>query len=87
MHVITPPTLETARLRLRPLVIADAVALKRIQSDPEHMRFYPHPFAARESREWIEGMRSPALAHADGSPRRRPSPVASGYSQRSPSIM
>ena len=58
MRVITPPTLETARLRLRPLVIADAVALNRIQSDPEHMRFYPHPFAARESLEWIEGVQA-----------------------------
>ena len=58
MHVVTPPILETARLRLRPLVIADAVALNRIQSDPVHMRFYPHPFSALESREWIEGMRA-----------------------------
>lgn len=58
MRVITPPTLETARLRLRPLVIADAVALNRIQSDPEHMRFYPHPFDLRESRDWIEGMQA-----------------------------
>ena len=58
MQVIAPPTLETVRLRLRPLVMADAVALNRIQSDPEHMRFYPHPFAANESQEWIEGMQA-----------------------------
>lgn len=52
-----PPTLETARLRLRPLVAADAVALNKIQSDAAHMRFYPHPFSLEESRQWIERMR------------------------------
>ncbi|HEV2010907.1 MAG TPA: GNAT family N-acetyltransferase [Candidatus Limnocylindria bacterium] len=51
-----PPTIETARLRLRPLVIADTMSLNRIQSDPEHMRFYPHPFSLQESRQWIERM-------------------------------
>jgi len=51
-----PTTIETARLRLRPLVLADTMSLHRIQSDPEHMRFYPHPFSLQESREWIERM-------------------------------
>ena len=49
-------SLETARLRLRPLETADADALNVIQSDPHHMRFYPHPFSLQESREWIEKM-------------------------------
>jgi ribosomal-protein-alanine N-acetyltransferase len=50
---LSPPTLETERLRLRPLVPDDAEALHRIQSDPEHMRFYPHPFSREETDEWI----------------------------------
>jgi RimJ/RimL family protein N-acetyltransferase len=53
---VRPPSLETARLRLRPLVMADADALNAIQSDPLHMRFYPHPFSPQESRDWIEKM-------------------------------
>ena len=49
-----PEVFETPRLRLRPLVADDAEALHRIQSDPEHMRFYPHPFSMQESVAWIE---------------------------------
>ncbi len=47
--------LETARLRLRPFAadLSDAPALNEIQRDPNHMRFYPHPFSLDESREWI----------------------------------
>ena len=52
-----PPVLRTERLRLRPLTLGDLDALHAIQSDPEHMRFYPHPFSLEESRAWIEGMR------------------------------
>jgi RimJ/RimL family protein N-acetyltransferase len=50
------PTIETARLRLRPFTadLSDLDALHEIQSDPEHMRFYPHPFSREESRTWIE---------------------------------
>jgi [ribosomal protein S5]-alanine N-acetyltransferase len=49
-------TIETARLRLRPFAddLSDLDALHAIQSDPEHMRFYPHPFSRDESRAWIE---------------------------------
>ena len=54
---MTRSTFETPRLRLRPLEMTDAAALNAIQSDPVHMRFYPHPFSADESREWIERMR------------------------------
>ena len=56
MPDVRPPTLETRRLRLRPLVPGDAEALNAIQSDPHHMRFYPHPFSMQESRAWIERM-------------------------------
>jgi len=55
---MVPPTLETPRLRLRPLVPGDAVALNRIQSDPVHMRFWPHPFSMDETVHWIERMRA-----------------------------
>jgi RimJ/RimL family protein N-acetyltransferase len=51
-----PSAFETARLRLRPLAASDADALNAIQSDPVHMRFYPHPFSMEESHEWIEKM-------------------------------
>jgi ribosomal-protein-alanine N-acetyltransferase len=53
-----PPVLETERLRLRPLRIEDLDALNAIQSDPDHMRFYPHPFSVEESRAWIEVMQA-----------------------------
>ena len=47
--------IETPRLRLRPFAddLSDLHALHEIQSDPEHMRFYPHPFSLEESRAWI----------------------------------
>jgi RimJ/RimL family protein N-acetyltransferase len=57
MTAIEQSTLETSRLRLRPLEMTDAEALNDIQSDPVHMRFYPHPFSLEESREWIDRMR------------------------------
>jgi [ribosomal protein S5]-alanine N-acetyltransferase len=49
-----PPCLETRRIRLRPLELGDAPALNRIQADPAHMRFYPHPFSMDETVNWIE---------------------------------
>lgn len=58
MPQVTAPTLETIRLRLRPLTMDDAVALNEIQSDAAHMRFYPHPFSLEESRDWIRRMRA-----------------------------
>jgi len=36
--------------------MTDVDALHAIQSDPEHMRFYPHPFSLEDSRDWIERM-------------------------------
>jgi len=58
MLPVTPPTLETVRLRLRPLAMSDLEPLHAIQSHPHHMRFYPHPFSVDESREWIERMQA-----------------------------
>jgi ribosomal-protein-alanine N-acetyltransferase len=48
--------METDRLLLRPFAddLSDLEALNAIQSDPDHMRFYPHPFSREESRAWIE---------------------------------
>ena len=48
--------METERLLLRPFAedLSDLDALHAIQSDPYHMRFYPHPFSRAESRLWIE---------------------------------
>ena len=50
-----PLVLETARLRLRPFArdFSDLEVLNAIQSDPDHMRFYPHPFSMEETRVWI----------------------------------
>ena len=50
---VSAPTLETERLLLRPLVADDVEALNEIQSDADHMRFYPHPFSIEETRDWI----------------------------------
>ena len=46
----------TVRLRLRPFAsdLSDLAALHEIQANPEHMRYYPHPFSVDESREWIK---------------------------------
>src|SRR5258708_18886236 len=41
---------------MRPLVATDAGAMNAIQSDAEHMRFYPHPFSLAESEQWIARM-------------------------------
>lgn len=48
--------IETERLHLRPFArdLSDLDDLHAIQSDPDHMRFYPHPFSREESRAWIE---------------------------------
>jgi RimJ/RimL family protein N-acetyltransferase len=45
----------TGRLRLRPFAddLSDLDALQPIQSDPDHMRYYPHPFSVDETRSWI----------------------------------
>lgn len=58
MSTPIPPTLMTERLLLRPLRLDDVEALNAIQSDPDHMRFYPHPFSMEESRDWILRMQA-----------------------------
>jgi [ribosomal protein S5]-alanine N-acetyltransferase len=50
------PSLDTPRLHLRPLRADDLDALNAIQADPDHMRYYPHPFSLEESRAWIDRM-------------------------------
>lgn len=45
--------LETDRLYLRELVLDDKEELKKVLSDPELMRFYPHPFSEEEVENWI----------------------------------
>ena len=61
---MTRIVLETQRLRLREFAddLSDVEPLNEIQSDPVHMRYYPHPFSLQESREWIER----ALARYEG---------------------
>jgi RimJ/RimL family protein N-acetyltransferase len=46
--------LRTERLSLRPLTPGDRASLFAIQSDPDHMRYYPHPFAEHETAAWID---------------------------------
>jgi RimJ/RimL family protein N-acetyltransferase len=48
--------LQTERLRLRPFAddLSDVDALHAIQSDPDHMRYYPHSFSRDETVRWIE---------------------------------
>jgi ribosomal-protein-alanine N-acetyltransferase len=62
---VCPTILETERLRLRTFApdLSDVHALHAIQSDPQHMRFYPHPFSLDESRAWIERWREHQAAH------------------------
>ena len=48
------PTLDTPRLRLRPLRRTDLDALAAVLGDPVGMSFYPHPFSREESLDWIE---------------------------------
>jgi [ribosomal protein S5]-alanine N-acetyltransferase len=55
--VPSDPILVTERLVLRPLTPQDLDALHSIQSDAEHMRFYPHPFSRDETADWIERRR------------------------------
>ena len=64
--ILSPPTLETKRLRLRPLVVGDAESLHRIQSDPVHMRFYPHAFSVQETEDWIAWTRGNYDRHGFG---------------------
>jgi len=46
--------LETRRLVLLQLTLEDTSNLSLVLSDPESMRYYPHPFSKEEVKEWIE---------------------------------
>jgi ribosomal-protein-alanine N-acetyltransferase len=46
--------IETDRLLLRPLILADAPALAAVLSDAETMLWYPRPYTVDEVRQWIE---------------------------------
>jgi RimJ/RimL family protein N-acetyltransferase len=46
--------IETARLKLRELTTSDSDKLAIVLSDPESMKFYPHPFTKEEVENWIK---------------------------------
>jgi predicted acetyltransferase len=46
--------LETERLKLRELTLADTEKLSLVLSDVESMKFYPHPFSREEVENWIK---------------------------------
>ena len=46
--------LETARVRLREMTLADLDFMATMLGDPEVMRHYPKVLSRDESREWIE---------------------------------
>jgi RimJ/RimL family protein N-acetyltransferase len=49
-----PSVIQTERLLLRELRLADADALAKVLSDPESMKYYPHPFSREEVASWID---------------------------------
>jgi ribosomal-protein-alanine N-acetyltransferase len=49
--------LETERLTLRPLDVADVEPLQVVLGDPVSMRFYPSPFDLEGTRAWIDRVR------------------------------
>ncbi|MBR4825259.1 MAG: GNAT family N-acetyltransferase [Spirochaetaceae bacterium] len=46
--------IETERLKLRELTLDDTEKLALVLSDPQSMRFYPHPFSREEVEHWIK---------------------------------
>jgi len=46
--------IETERLYLRKLLIDDKKDLMKVLSNPESMKFYPHPFSDKEVEKWIQ---------------------------------
>ncbi len=61
-----PFTLETGRLVLRELTLADVDDLLEVLGDPDSMRFYPHPFSRDEVEGWIEWSQRSYLEHGHG---------------------
>ena len=56
MPPMEPLVLRTQRLLLRPFArdFSDLEPLNAIQADPDHMRYYPHPFSTEDTRAWIQ---------------------------------
>ena len=46
--------IETERLKLRELTLDDTDKLALVISDPQSMKFYPHPFSREEVEHWIK---------------------------------
>ena len=46
--------IETERLKLRELTLDDTDKLALVLSDPQSMKFYPHPFSREEVEHWIK---------------------------------
>lgn len=46
--------IETERLYLRELSVDDKKELMKVLSNPESMKFYPHPFSEDEVEKWIQ---------------------------------
>ena len=46
--------IETDRLYLRELTKNDSDELEKVLSNPESMKYYPHPFSTKEVLQWIE---------------------------------
>ena len=46
--------IETDRLQLRELTLDDTDKLALVLSDPQSMKFYPHPFSWEEVENWIK---------------------------------
>ena len=46
--------IETKRLFLRQMTLEDTDTLALVLSDPESMKFYPHPFSREEVENWIQ---------------------------------
>jgi [ribosomal protein S5]-alanine N-acetyltransferase len=49
-----PQVIQTARLTLRPLTLADVDAILAIIGDPIAMQFYPRTFTRKDAVEWVE---------------------------------
>ena len=45
---------ETERLFFREMTLEDVDTLALVMSDPESMKFYPHPFSREEVENWIK---------------------------------
>lgn len=51
---VLPPTLDTARLRLRPMTHDDAPFVASMLGDPETMRYYPRCYTYEEAEGWVQ---------------------------------